>query len=136
MYWMPGLVLDVLRADDRGRDPVPLGQPDGGGGRLDGGLRRRGGRAGTQSAAWTMACSSIGGMLRGQGELAQRLGLGGGLGDADLVAEVGQGGEVILPGRPGLLAGGPALDLGQGHVGGLGLVRLEPTLEGPAAGCR
>ena len=68
-------------------------------------------------------------MFARQGELAQGLGLGGGLGDADLVPEVGQGGDVVLAGRLGLLAGGPALDLGQRDVGGRALAGLEPTLE-------
>ena len=107
---------------------VAFGQPDGGSGALDGGLR------GVQVGPARRAGLDQGLLVdrrdvRGEGELAERLGLGGGLRDADLVAEVGQGGDVILPGRLGLLAGGPALDLRQRDVGGLGLVRLQAPFE-------
>ncbi len=40
--------------------------------------------------------------------------------------------EVVLLRGPGLLAGGPRLDLGQGDVGGLRLVGLEAAVEGLA----
>ena len=65
-----------------------------------------------------------------QGELAQRLGGAGRLGDADLVAEVGQGRDVVLLGRLDELPRRPALDPRQHDVGRRHLVGLEPALEG------
>ena len=69
--------------------------------------------------------------VAGQGELAERLGGAGRLGDADLVAEVGQGRQVVLPGRLDRLPRPPALDPRQGRVGrgDLTLAGLELALE-------
>ena len=65
-----------------------------------------------------------------QGELPERLNRPGRFGDADLVAEVGEGGDVILLGRAHELAGGPILDLRQDDVGRQDLVGLEAMFEG------
>ena len=123
-----GLVHLVLRADDRRRDAVALGQADGrvGAGELRlGGVDVRAVLEGRLDHGLLVDRRDVG----GQGELAERLGGAGRLGDADLVAQVGQGREVILPGRLDLLARRPALDPRQRDVGGRDLVGLHPPLE-------
>ena len=68
--------------------------------------------------------------VRRQDELSKRLRDPGRFGDSNLVAEVGQGGDIILLCRADQLAGGPALDLRQHDVGGGDLIGLEAMLEG------
>ncbi len=62
----------------------------------------------------------------GQDELAERLDRAGGLGRADLVAQVHQGGGVVLAGNLDLLAGRLRFHLGQGDGVGRDLVGLQP----------
>ena len=71
----------------------------------------------------------------GQDELAERLD-GGGLGHAQLVLKVGQGGRIILPGGLDELAGRFGLDLGERHVGRLDLAGLEAARQLRPRACR
>ena len=69
-----------------------------------------------RSASCTITCSSTGGIYGGDIEFTERLESPGLFGNADLVAQVGERREVILPGGLDLLPRRPALDPRQRHV--------------------
>ena len=138
MYWIPASSIAVLGADDRawgsgrpwpGGLPRPWSPSTCGLGGVDVGPALAG-------PVWIIACSSTGGMYGGRVNSPSGSAAPADLGDADLVAEVGQGGDVVLLGRLDQLAGRPALDPRQDDVGGGDLVGLEPPLAGSAGAGR
>ena len=67
--------------------------------------------------------------VRGKRKLTQRLDCAGLFGDSDLIAQVGEGREIVLAGCLDQLPGRPAFDACQRDVGRLNLVGFHPLLK-------
>ena len=118
----------VFRADDRGWNSISLGQADGGMGAGNLGA----GRLNVWAVAKHLLHHHVFGDRRdicGDIELTEWFEGPGLFGNADLVAQVGECREVILPGHRDLVPRRPAFDSPQRHVSGLNLVSVHSALK-------
>ena len=122
------LVHGVLRADDRAGNSIAASQVFRSLGSHDLGLSRVDVGTALEGHIDEILLPG-GGDERGQCEFPKRLGGARRLGNAHLVAKVGQGRDIVLLRRLDELTRRPAFDPCQNNVGRGNLVGLEPTLE-------